>query len=36
MKHWLGRMKALKTGRKVNEAIDGFAASLKAKPMVAV
>ena len=29
-------MKALKSWAKVNEVIDGFAASLKGKPMVAV
>ena len=33
---WLGRMKALKSWAKVHEAIDGFAASLKGKPFVAV
>ena len=29
VKRWLGRMKALKSWKKVNEAIDGFGASLK-------
>ena len=33
---WLGRMKALKSWPKVWSVIDGFAESLKAKPMVAV
>ena len=33
---WLARMKALKSWKKVNEAIDGFGASLKGQPMVAV
>lgn len=33
---WLGRMKALPNWRQVNEAIDGFAASLDRKSMVAV
>jgi len=33
---WLGRMKALKSWPKVYEVIDGFAASLKGKQMVAV
>ncbi len=33
---WLARMKALKNWKKVNEAIDGFGASLKGQPMVAV
>jgi len=36
VKAWLGRMKALKSWPKVYEVIDGFAASLKSKPMVAV
>ena len=36
VKRWLGRMKALKSWPKVYEAIDGFAASLKGKAMVAV
>ena len=31
-----GRMKALKSWKKVNEMIDGFGASLKGQPMVAV
>jgi glutathione S-transferase len=33
---WLGRMKALPHWARVNEAIDGYAASLKGQPMVAV
>ncbi len=33
---WLGRMKSLKSWKPVNEAIDGFAASLKDQPMMAV
>ena len=33
---WLGRMKALKSWPKVWSVIDGFAETLKAKPMVAV
>ena len=33
---WLGRMKSLKSWSKVWSVIDGFAESLKAKPMVAV
>jgi glutathione S-transferase len=36
VKRWLGRMKELKSWPKVNEVIDGYAASLKGKPMVAV
>ena len=36
VKRWLGRMKSLKSWPKVYETIDGFAASLKSKPMVAV
>ena len=36
VKRWLGRMKSLKSWPKVFETIDGFAASLKSKPMVAV
>ena len=36
VKRWLGRMKALKSWPKVFEVIDGFAASLKGKAMVAV
>jgi glutathione S-transferase len=36
VRHWLGRMKALKSWPKVYEVIDGYAASLKGKPMVAV
>jgi glutathione S-transferase len=35
VKRWLGRMKSLKNWKQVNEAIDGFAASLKGNPMVA-
>jgi glutathione S-transferase len=33
---WLGRMKALKSWKQVNEVIDGYGASLKGQPMVAV
>ena len=36
VKRWLARMKALKSWPQVYEVIDGFAASLKDKPMVAV
>ena len=36
VKKWLDRMKALKSWKSVNEVVDGFAASLKGKPMVAV
>ena len=36
VEHWLGRMKALKSWPQVYEVIDGYAASLKGKPMVAV
>ena len=36
VRHWLGRMKALKSWPKVYEVIDGYAASLKGKAMVAV
>ena len=36
VKRWLGRMKALKSWKQVNEAIDGYAASLKGTPMLAV
>jgi len=36
VRHWLGRMKALKSWPQVYEVIDGFAASLKGKAMVAV
>jgi hypothetical protein len=36
VKRWLGRMKALKSWPQVYEVIDGFAASLKGKQMVAV
>jgi glutathione S-transferase len=35
VRRWLGRMKSLKNWKQVNEAIDGFAASLKGNPMVA-
>jgi glutathione S-transferase len=36
VKRWLGRMKALKSWPQVYQVIDGFAASLKGKAMVAV
>ena len=36
VKRWLGRMKALKSWAQTYEVIDGFAASLKGKQMVAV
>jgi glutathione S-transferase len=36
VQHWLGRMKALKSWPSVYQVIDGFAASLKSKTMVAV
>lgn len=36
VRHWLNRMKALKSWPKVYEVIDGYAASLKGKPMLAV
>ena len=36
VKRWLGRMKALKSWPQVYEVIDGYAASLKDKAMVAV
>ncbi|TSA14712.1 MAG: glutathione S-transferase family protein [Betaproteobacteria bacterium] len=36
VKRWLGGMKALKSWKKVNEAIDGFAASMKDVPFQAV
>ena len=36
VKAWLGRMNALKSWKEVNEAIDGYGASLKGNPMVAV
>jgi glutathione S-transferase len=36
VKQWLGRMKALKSWPQVYQVIDGFAASLKGKAMVAV
>jgi glutathione S-transferase len=35
VRRWLDRMKQLKSWKKVNEVIDGYAASLKANPMVA-
>jgi glutathione S-transferase len=35
VRRWLGRMKSLANWKPVNEAIDGFAASLKGKPMLA-
>jgi glutathione S-transferase len=36
VRHWLDRMKALKSWPKVNAAIDGYAASLKGNPMLAL
>lgn len=36
VKHWLSRMKALKSWPQVYQVIDGYAASLKGKAMVAV
>jgi glutathione S-transferase len=36
VKRWLGRMKELKSWKKVNEVIDGYAASLKGNPMQSV
>lgn len=36
VKRWLGKMKALKHWKSVNEAIDGFGASLKGQPMQTV
>jgi len=36
VKRWLGRMKELKSWKKVNEVIDGYAASLKGNAMQAV
>jgi glutathione S-transferase len=36
VKRWLGRMKALKSWKQVNEVIEGFGASLKANPMLAL
>jgi glutathione S-transferase len=36
VRHWLGRMKALKSWPQVFQTIDGYAATLKGKPMVAV
>jgi glutathione S-transferase len=36
VKQWLGRMKALKSWPQVYQVVDGFAASLKGKAMVAV
>jgi glutathione S-transferase len=36
VRQWLGRMKALKSWKQTYEAIDGYAATLKGKEMVAV
>ena len=36
VRHWLGRMKALKSWPQVFQVIDGYAASLKGKPMLAI
>ena len=36
IQRWLGRMKALKSWKQVNEAIDGYAATLKDQAMLAV
>lgn len=36
VRDWLGRMKALKSWSQVYQVIDGYAASLKGKPMLAV
>jgi glutathione S-transferase len=36
VRQWLNRMKALESWPEVYQVIDGFAASLKGKPMVAV
>jgi len=36
VQRWLGRMKALKSWKQVNAAIDGYAASLKGTPMMTV
>jgi glutathione S-transferase len=36
VKRWLGRMKALKSWQSVNQVIDGYGASLKSQPLVAV
>jgi len=36
VKRWLGRMKALKNWKRVHEAIEGYGASLKGQPMLAV
>jgi glutathione S-transferase len=36
VKKWLARMKALKNWKPVNEVIEGFGASLKANPMLAL
>lgn len=33
---WLARMKSLQSWKQVNEVIDGYGASLKGQPMVAV
>ena len=35
VKRWLGRMKSLPSWKQVNEAIDGYGASLRGQPMVA-
>jgi glutathione S-transferase len=36
IERWMKNMKALKTWPKVHETVDGFAASLKDKPFVAI
>jgi glutathione S-transferase len=36
VKRWLGRMKALKSWKAVNEAIDGYGASLKGSALQAI
>jgi glutathione S-transferase len=36
VQRWLARMKSLKSWKQVNETIDGFGASLKAQPLVAL
>lgn len=36
IRRWLGRMKALKSWKSVNAMIDGYSASLKSRPLVAV
>jgi glutathione S-transferase len=33
---WLGRMKSLKSWNKIYETIEGYGASLKGQPMVAI